>query len=157
MFVSHAVWIDVLDGKLKGTALRVLSFVAARVDMRNRCYWTQSAVAEEMGLSRQAASKAFRELVELGYVFRVREPEGMRIWMLDARRMYRGAGSRHRTIVERQAKLREGIEVSEREEAALDRAEAFDADPEEAMCMYGSPSDDELRAWENNRGEPVPA
>ena len=133
MFVSHAVWLDVIDGKLKGNALRVLSFIASNVDMRNRFTGTQAFMAEELGMSPQSVNRSFGELVELGYVFRVRERNGLRVVLLDAKRMYRGAAVRHASTVERQAKDRKS----------------------DVQALRAS--DDALRAWENNRGEPVPA
>lgn len=120
MFVSNTVWLDVVDGKLKGTSARVLGFLASQMDMKNRFMGTQAGVCAAMGLTAPAVSKAFRELAELDYVFRVKERGGLRVWLIDARKLYRGAGARHKATVERQAKLREAALAEEdaRHEAA---------------------------------------
>lgn len=134
--VSTVFHMDVAQGKLGLEALRVMHYLMAECKRSNRFEGTQAVIAERLGMQRQNVNRAFRELREGGYVIRITEPSGARFWYVDARRSFRGSPERHAKEMERQARQR-----------SRDRASK----------VVALRSDDELRKWENNRGEPVPA
>jgi DNA-binding transcriptional ArsR family regulator len=110
---SKSVSQDIADGKLKGLAVRLFSLMEVRsVDSGlrirhvNRVPDTQRVMAAALGVSEQSLSRALRELIQMGYVFKAREPDGRLYLFLDARRVTSGGASSHAAVLRRQAEQR---------------------------------------------------